>query len=43
MSYYVTIDLTKEQAVELKITAIREEKTAKQLVKELIIKRLEGK
>ena len=43
MNYPVAIDLTKEQIKELKITAIREEKTTKQLIKELIIRRLEEK
>jgi len=43
VSYNITVDLTKEQAVELKIAAIREGKTAKQLIKELIISKLEDK
>ena len=41
MSYPVSIDLTKEQIKELKIVAIKEEKTAKQLIREIIIKKLE--
>lgn len=43
MNYYVTISLTEEQIKELKIKAIEEKKTIKQLVKELIINKLEEK
>lgn len=43
MNYYIAVHLTEEQVKELKITAIREGKTVKQLVKELIINKLEGK
>lgn len=43
MKYYITVNLTEEQKKELKIVAIREGKAVKQLVKELIINKLEGK
>ena len=40
MNYYITVDLSEEQIKELKILAVEERKTVKQLVKELIIDRL---
>jgi len=43
VKYYITVNLTEEQKKELKIVAIREGKAVKQLVKELIINKLEGK
>lgn len=41
MNYYITVDLTEEEIKELKIIAIRKRKTVKQLVKELIVNKLE--
>lgn len=43
MRYSINLDLTKEQVKELKIKAIREEKTVRQLIRELIINKLEEK
>ncbi|KKN53799.1 hypothetical protein LCGC14_0598920 [marine sediment metagenome] len=41
VNYYIIVNLTVEQIKRLKIMAIKEEKTIKQLVKELIVKKLE--
>lgn len=41
MKYYITVSLTEEQIKELKIIAVREGKAVKQLVRELIIIKLE--
>jgi len=43
VNYYITVNLTEEQKRELKAIAAREGKTVKQLVRELIINKLEGR
>jgi len=43
VNYYITVDLAEEQKKELKIIAVKEGKTVKQLVRELIINKLEGR